>query len=146
VELDDVGSAVWEACDGNNTVNDIVGILADEYKLSRREVEMSLTKYLRTLGQRKMIGFMVDRETAEEAGIAEDQDVVGLEDVAKTKDELEQARREAELEAEEGRRLLEETEKKREQPEGSEEEPADELPEDKPLIQIEDPHRDLGEQ
>lgn len=147
LELDEVGSTVWQACDGENTVNDIVEIVAEEYKLSRREVEMSLTKYLRTLGQRKMIGFMVDEKIAEEAGISQDQDVVGLEDVAKTKDELEAARQRAEEEAEEGRRLLEETERNRQQAETSEEDADSDQqpPNGKPLIQVEDHHSELGE-
>lgn len=149
VELDDVGSTVWEACDGENTVNDIVEIVADEYKLSRREVEMSLTKYLRTLGQRKMVGFMIDEEIAEDAGISDDQDVVGLEDVATTEAELKEARRKAEQEAEERQRLLEEDEREREQRRQAasdaeaetEERPAD----DEPLIEVEDHDRGLRE-
>lgn len=146
VQLDEVGSTVWESCDGENTVNDIIKILSGKYKLSRREVEMSLTKYLRTLGQRKMIGFMIDEKTAEEAGISDDQDVVGLEDVAKTKDELEEARRQAEEEAEEGRRMLEETERRRQEAQEASEEDAESRPaDDEPLIQVEDHHRDLGE-
>ncbi|MFO7946572.1 MAG: PqqD family protein [Armatimonadota bacterium] len=148
VELDDIGSSVWRACDGENTVNEIIEIIRREYKLSRREVEMSLTKYLQSLGQRKMIGFMVDRETAEAAGIDDDQEVVGLEDVAKTKDQLEEARVKAEKEAAEGQRLLEETEQRRketESPEDSDdEEPSRKQPaDDEPLIKIENPDSDL---
>ncbi|MFP3903737.1 MAG: PqqD family protein [Armatimonadota bacterium] len=147
VELDDIGSSVWRACDGENTVNDIIEIIRREYKLSRREVEMSLTKYLQSLGQRKMIGFKVDRETAEAAGIEDDQDVVGLEDVGKTKEQLEEARVKAEQEAEEGQRLLEETQKRRKEAEDRqdvEQEPSQKRSaDDEPLIKIENPDRDL---
>ncbi len=70
VQLDEVGSLVWSLCDGENTVNDIVAALVDEYKLNRREVEVSLTQYLQTLAKRGMIGFAVPREVAEAAGLS----------------------------------------------------------------------------
>lgn len=70
VLLDEVGSMVWKLCDGEHTVNDIAVALAKEYKLNRREIEVSLTKYLQTLGKRGMVAFAVPREVAEAAGIA----------------------------------------------------------------------------
>jgi len=70
VQLDEVGSLVWNLCDGDHTVSDIVGELVNEYKLNRREVEVSLTQYLQTLGKRGMVGFAVPREVAEAAGLA----------------------------------------------------------------------------
>ena len=69
VQLDEVGSLVWNLCDGDHTVRDIVGALVDEYKLNRREVEVSLTEYLQTLAKRGMVGFAVPREVAEAAGL-----------------------------------------------------------------------------
>jgi len=76
VILDDVGTFVWGLCDGENTVADLVTSLRDEYKLGEREVEVSLTEYLRLLGKRGMIGFVVpedeDAETdAEPSGDAD---------------------------------------------------------------------------
>jgi len=70
VQLDEVGSFVWGLCDGDHTVSDIVGALVNEYKLNRREVEVSLTQYLQTLAKRGMVGFAVPREVAEAAGLA----------------------------------------------------------------------------
>lgn len=70
VQLDEVGSFVWTRCDGDHTVSDIVTALVDEYKLNRREVEVSLTQYLQTLGKRGMVGFAVPRDVAEAAGLA----------------------------------------------------------------------------
>jgi len=95
VTLDEVGSRVWHLCDGEHTVGDIARTLAEEYKLGRREVEVSLTEYLRTLGKRGMVGFLVPKEFLddEEAG-----ELVGLSDVGTTKEDLEKARREAEAE------------------------------------------------
>jgi hypothetical protein len=56
VVLDEVGSDVWQLCTGENNVDAIVKALARKYKLSRREVELSLANYLRTLAQRGLIG------------------------------------------------------------------------------------------
>ena len=69
VQLDEVGSFVWNLCDGEHTVNEIAVALAKEYKLNRREVDVSLTKYLQTLGKRGMVAFAVPREVAESAGL-----------------------------------------------------------------------------
>ena len=62
VVLDEVGSDVWNLCTGENDVDTIVKALARKYKLSRREVELSLANYLRTLAQRGLIG-LTRRET-----------------------------------------------------------------------------------
>jgi hypothetical protein len=70
VQLDEVGSFVWGLCDGEHTVTDIATELVNEYKLNRREVEVSLTQYLQTLGKRGMVGFAVPAEVAEAAGLA----------------------------------------------------------------------------
>ncbi len=56
VVLDEVGSDVWQLCTGENNVDTIVKTLAKKYKLGRREVELSLANYLRTLAQRGYIG------------------------------------------------------------------------------------------
>ena len=69
VQLDEVGSFVWNLCDGEHTVADITSALAEEYKLNRREVELSLTDYLQTLAKRGIIAFAVPREIAEAAGM-----------------------------------------------------------------------------
>jgi hypothetical protein len=56
VVLDELGSDVWHLCTGENSVDAIVKVLARKYKLGRREVELSLANYLRTLAQRGYIG------------------------------------------------------------------------------------------
>lgn len=109
--LDELGTTVWMACDGLNSVADVVDSMAAKYKLNKREVEVSLTEFLRTLGKRGMIGFMVDRAIAEEAGVA-GQEIVGLEDVAKTREEYEAARQKAEAEAVETARIIAEMDAK----------------------------------
>lgn len=56
VELDEVGTFVWELCDGQNTVESIVKAMCKKYKLGRREVEISVTTYLKMLAERNFIG------------------------------------------------------------------------------------------
>lgn len=57
VELDEVGSYVWEACDGKNTVETIVRLTGQQFKMNRREAEVSVTMFLQMLHERKFIGF-----------------------------------------------------------------------------------------
>ncbi len=97
VILDEVGTRVWHLCDGERTVQQIARALSEEYKLGRREVEASLTEYLRTLGKRGMVGFLVPREYLEDEDGGE---LVGLADVGTTREDLERARHAAEAETE----------------------------------------------
>ena len=60
--LDKVGSRVWELCDGEHTVEDIIEMLMREYKLRRREAEVSLTAYLQQLIKRGLIGLLPPKE------------------------------------------------------------------------------------
>ena len=62
IVLDDVGTFVWDMCDGNHNVSDIVEALCEKHKLSRREVEVSLNEYLRMLGKRGMIAVAVPKD------------------------------------------------------------------------------------
>ncbi|MGC9320164.1 MAG: PqqD family protein, partial [Armatimonadota bacterium] len=91
VVLDEVGTRVWDLCDGENTVDEIIRELCSEYKLARREVEVSLTEFLRTLGKRGMVGFVVPKEFVEDF----DGELVGLKEVGTTREELEAAQQEA---------------------------------------------------
>jgi hypothetical protein len=59
IVLDEVGSDVWQLCTGENTVDAIVRDLARKYKLNRREVELSLSNYLKQLAQRGLIGLRI---------------------------------------------------------------------------------------
>ncbi len=61
IELDEIGSQVWEMSDGQNTVEDIIEGLGQRYKLNRKESEVSLLAYLKTLGKKGLVGFMVDK-------------------------------------------------------------------------------------
>lgn len=61
IELDEIGSAVWALCDGKHAVETIVQQLAQQYKLERREVELSLFAFLNTLARRGFIAYSKKR-------------------------------------------------------------------------------------
>ncbi len=65
ISLDVVGARVWQLCDGEHTVNDIAEALMEEHKLHRREAEVSLTEFLKMLGKRNMVAFVVPTEYLE---------------------------------------------------------------------------------
>lgn len=55
VILDELGTDVWQLCDGAASVEQIIRELARRHRLGRREVELSLTAYLRILAKRGYI-------------------------------------------------------------------------------------------
>ena len=57
VELDEVGTFVWSLCDGENTVESIVRKTSDQYRMNRREVEVSVTTFLQMLAERRFVGW-----------------------------------------------------------------------------------------
>ncbi|MFB0523704.1 MAG: PqqD family protein, partial [Candidatus Bathyarchaeia archaeon] len=56
IQLDKVGSIVWELCDGERTMQDIVERLHEEYKLLPSEAEVSLNSYFNQLSKRGLVG------------------------------------------------------------------------------------------
>lgn len=62
IVLDDVGSYVWELCDGKNQIHQVVNQLCKQYKMTRKEAETSLLTYMRQLGKRGIIGFAVPKK------------------------------------------------------------------------------------
>jgi hypothetical protein len=72
ITLDEVGTEVWQMCDGHTSVATMIDRLRERYKLDRKEAEVSLLSYLKTLGQKRFIGFLVegqkpDRQKAKDA-------------------------------------------------------------------------------
>jgi len=61
-ELDALGKEVYDACDGRNNVEDIITGFAETHNLSLPEAEMSVTRFLRMLVQRGLVGIEIDRE------------------------------------------------------------------------------------
>jgi|LSQX01.1.fsa_nt_gb hypothetical protein len=58
LSLDEVGSQVWELCDGERTIDGVVREIVHKQKLVRREAEASVTMFLQTLAKRNLIGLM----------------------------------------------------------------------------------------
>lgn len=56
LELDEIGSYVWELFDDERTVRDIVEMFMGRYKVQRREAVLSVTEFIRMLGQRGLVG------------------------------------------------------------------------------------------
>jgi hypothetical protein len=55
VGLDQLGSEVWEACDGRRTVQEIVDLFAAAHDLTFHEARLSVTAFLRLLVQRGLV-------------------------------------------------------------------------------------------
>lgn len=66
IALDEVGTFVWKLCDGEHSVVDIVTAMCKEYKLGRREVELSLNEYIKMLSKRGMLGVAVPNYVLEQ--------------------------------------------------------------------------------
>jgi hypothetical protein len=64
VQLDEVGTFVWNLCDGQHSVEAIVRAMIKEYKMNRAEVEASVARYLQMLAERRFVGF-VERRVAQ---------------------------------------------------------------------------------
>jgi len=57
LELDTLGSAVWNLLDGKRSVKQVIHEFSKQYQLHPKEAEMSVTQFLRQLGKRGLIGF-----------------------------------------------------------------------------------------
>jgi hypothetical protein len=62
ITLDAVGTEVWQMCTGRATVGQMIEALSQKYQLNRKEAEISLLSYLKTLGQKRFIGFVLEGE------------------------------------------------------------------------------------
>ncbi|MBT8365906.1 MAG: PqqD family protein [Deltaproteobacteria bacterium] len=56
LQLDAMGTAVWDLVDGNRSVGRIVQIFAEVHRLENKEAEVSVTSFIRELGQRGLLG------------------------------------------------------------------------------------------
>ena len=56
LQLDELGTQVWNMIDGINSVQDIIQRFADNYQLQLKEAEVSVTRFLRELGRRGIVG------------------------------------------------------------------------------------------
>ena len=56
IQLDEMGTAVWDLIGEERTVRQVIQALAEKYQLHPKEAEVSVTTFLRELGKRGLIG------------------------------------------------------------------------------------------
>ena len=56
LQLDALGTAVWDRVDGNCSVRQLIKLFAEAHQLELREAEVSVSQFLRELGRRGLIG------------------------------------------------------------------------------------------
>lgn len=56
LQLDALGTEVWELLDGGSRVRDVIRQFAARHRLQKREAELAVTRFLRELGKRGLIG------------------------------------------------------------------------------------------
>jgi hypothetical protein len=56
LQLDALGTAVWELLDGKRSVHQVVQQFAAKYSLHPKEAEVSVAQFLRELGRRGLVG------------------------------------------------------------------------------------------
>jgi len=65
IELDERGSFVWERCDGENNVRNVVQAYRERYvkdKLNYKEAELQVIEFLRMLAQKRLIAMAIVRK------------------------------------------------------------------------------------
>ena len=62
IELDEIGSDVWEWCDGQTGVGELSRKIGAKYRLNKRQSEASVTAYLKMLAERRLIGLRAPSE------------------------------------------------------------------------------------
>ena len=56
LQLDALGTAVWDLMDGERSVRQIIKAFAATHQLQTKEAEVSVTRFIRELGKRGLIG------------------------------------------------------------------------------------------
>jgi hypothetical protein len=56
LQLDAMGTFVWDLMDGKRSVRTIIQIFAKTHRLENKEAEVSVTSFIRQLGQRGLLG------------------------------------------------------------------------------------------
>ena len=62
VVLDSIGAYVWEMCDGEHTISQIIKAIQKKHQLTRKEAETSLFTFVQQLGKRNFIQFAIPTE------------------------------------------------------------------------------------
>jgi len=62
VRLEDLGKTIWELCDGERSVEDIIDKFVSEQNLSFHEARVAVTQYLRILVKRGVLAIVMPQE------------------------------------------------------------------------------------
>jgi hypothetical protein len=68
LELDEIGSDVWEMCDGTISVDALTRAICTKYRLNRRQAEASVTAYLRMLAERRLVALKAAKGSVAKSG------------------------------------------------------------------------------
>ncbi len=60
LQLDEMGTLVWEMIDGRNSVKKIAARFAEKYKVLPREAEVATASFMKDLGKRGLIAFSAE--------------------------------------------------------------------------------------
>lgn len=66
--LDELGTKVWNMCDGSKNVEEIIQVLCRDLNMNRKEVETSLLHYLKQLAGRSLIGLGITKKEGDYGG------------------------------------------------------------------------------
>ena len=61
IALDELGTYVWDLCDGQTTVKRIISLFAIKHKLGKKESEVSVVEYLKQLTKKGLLGLVVEK-------------------------------------------------------------------------------------
>ena len=56
LQLDALGTSVWDLVDGKRSVRRVIQIFAETHRLDKKEAEVSVTQFIRELGRRGLLG------------------------------------------------------------------------------------------
>ncbi len=56
IELDELGTFVWRLIDGEHSVRQLAEAFTAHYEVPPREAELAVTSFIKTIGQRGIIG------------------------------------------------------------------------------------------
>ncbi|MGC8632129.1 MAG: PqqD family protein, partial [Thermoprotei archaeon] len=57
--LDDLGSYVWQRCDGSHTLEDLINEMATQFKFTKIEASVSLMEFMKKLSGKGLLVFAV---------------------------------------------------------------------------------------
>ncbi|NOY81113.1 MAG: PqqD family protein [Kiritimatiellaeota bacterium] len=59
IELDEIGAQVWQWIDGRRTVRELVRAFSDKFDVNRREAEVAVVEFLKSLMTRGLISMEI---------------------------------------------------------------------------------------